>query len=109
MLFCPTCSNLLLTERTLSDFRFFCRTCPYVFRVAGRFEHTLHLERKEVDDVLGGDEAWRNVDQTEIPCRDAGNCTNRRAYFMEIQIRSGDEPATLFYKCTKCAFQWSEN
>jgi hypothetical protein len=25
----------------------------------------LPLARKEVDDVLGGDEAWRNVDKTE--------------------------------------------
>ena len=38
MLFCPTCSNILLTEKTLADFRFFCKTCPYVFRVQQQFE-----------------------------------------------------------------------
>ena len=109
MLFCPTCSNILLTEKTLNDFRFFCKTCPYIFRVQKQFENKMKLERKEVDDVLGGEEAWRNVDNTEIQCKDANNCLNKRAYFMEIQIRSGDEPATLFYKCTACAYQWSEN
>lgn len=27
-----------------------------------------HLKRKEVDDVLGGKEAWANVDKTDSEC-----------------------------------------
>lgn len=66
MLFCPTCANLLLIEQAHSggSFRFFCKTCPYVFQVARSFEKQMDLRRKEVDDVLGGKEAWENVDQT---------------------------------------------
>jgi DNA-directed RNA polymerase III subunit RPC11 len=30
------------------------------------------------------------------------------AYFMQIQIRSADEPMSTFYKCCKCANQWRE-
>ena len=52
----------MLTEKTMVDFRFFCRTCPYVFLVETKFENKMHLERKEVDDVLGGKEAWKDVD-----------------------------------------------
>ena len=46
----------------MSDFRFFCKTCPYVFRVQHKFENKMPLDRKEVDDVLGGADAWKNVD-----------------------------------------------
>ena len=102
MLFCPTCSNILLTEKTISDFRFFCKTCPYVFRVNTKFENKMQLERKEVDDVLGGAEAWKNVDNTEVQCININYCKNNRAYFKQIQIRSADEPMTTFYKCTEC-------
>lgn len=62
MLFCPTCGNLLLIEKTIGDFRFFCKTCPYIFVLEQKFEKKMQLERKEVDDVLGGKEAWENVD-----------------------------------------------
>ena len=75
--------------------RFFCPTCPYVFPIERKvwlyndlnFEvhlwtwsawrndfafvdeqqitNKLQLSKKEVDDVLGGEEAWKNVDRTE--------------------------------------------
>lgn len=108
MLFCPTCANLLLIEKThAADFRFFCKTCPYVFVVTRTFEKKMALQRKQVDDVMGGREAWANVDQTEVDgCH---SCGNKRAYFMQIQIRSADEPMTTFYKCTECSHQWREN
>ena len=128
------------------------------------------LKKKEVDDVLGGDEAWANVQKTDgglidakglagssegracymhaqhAPCGMLGwdcrnvnvdalgeqwaqvrqpssphrsslpasaavtcpKCSYHQAYFMEIQIRSADEPATLFFKCVQCAAQWRE-
>lgn len=45
--------------------RFFCQTCPYLFQINEKVEKKVPLQRKQVDDVLGGDEAWENVDQTE--------------------------------------------
>ncbi|WFD00969.1 RNA polymerase III C11 subunit [Malassezia yamatoensis] len=66
------------------------------------------LERKQVDDVMGGEDSWKNVDSTDAVCP---KCDNHRAYFMQLQIRSADEPMTTFFKCTKqqCGFQWREN
>lgn len=35
-------------------------------------------------------------------------CEHDRAYFMQIQTRSADEPMTTFYKCCKCGHRWRE-
>lgn len=106
--FCPNCTNML---RITSDdrLRFECSTCPYQFPIEGSLQvyDRKNIERKEVDDVLGGEGAWDNVDQTEINCE--ANCGNTKAYFYQLQIRSADEPMTSFYKCTNCGHQWREN
>lgn len=36
------------------------------------------------------------------------NCRNDEAYFWILQTRSADEPATRFYRCTKCNKVWRE-
>jgi DNA-directed RNA polymerase subunit M len=35
-------------------------------------------------------------------------CGNLQAYHWEQQTRAGDEPATRFYRCTKCQHTWRE-
>nr|XP_015215680.1 PREDICTED: DNA-directed RNA polymerase III subunit RPC10 isoform X1 [Lepisosteus oculatus] len=62
---------------------------------------------KEVDDVLGGAAAWENVDSTPETCP---KCEHPRAYFMQIQTRSADEPMTTFYKCCnqQCGHRWRD-
>ena len=89
------------------EFRFYCQTCPYLQPLKDDqvVAKKLPLSRKKVDDVLGGDAAWANVDQTDAVCPDT--CGSTRAYFMQIQIRSADEPMTIFYKCVGCKKRWS--
>ena len=41
------------------------------------------LERKQIDDVLGGKDAWENVDQTEADCQN-NLCDSKKAFFMQI-------------------------
>ena len=67
----------------------------------------MQLERKQVDDVLGGKDAWVGASETTVPegCKE---CGHKRAYFMQIQIRSADEPMTTFYRCTNCHYNWKE-
>jgi DNA-directed RNA polymerase III subunit RPC11 len=66
MLFCPHCANLLLVEQSHDHQLYFtCRTCGFRFLVDRKLTVAMRLERKEVDDVLGGEEAWKNVDKTE--------------------------------------------
>ena len=85
MHFCPMCSNLLLIEDGLSGMRFCCPTCPYTHDIKKVYSSQVKLKRKEVDDVLGGADAWENVDRTEAVCP---FCSHTQAYFMQIQIRS---------------------
>ncbi|KAI8067992.1 putative Rpc11-DNA-directed RNA polymerase III subunit C11 [Gongronella butleri] len=106
MLFCPQCANMLLVTNDGGQV-FSCSTCPYQYTIQKRLTTRKLLERKEVDDVLGGDKAWENVDTTEATCP---KCEHERAYFMQIQIRSADEPSSIFYKCcnSSCNHQWRE-
>ncbi len=36
-------------------------------------------------------------------------CGHDKAQFIEMQIRSADEPMTQFFKCAKCKHDWKEN
>ena len=131
--FCPNCANLLLVEECSggSGLRFCCATCPYIYEIDKevrpfsrraalvsplllQITHVVPTQCKEVDDVLGGDAAWANVDSTTgapppahaAPPASAHlslaarcpKCQHDRAFFMQEQIRSGDEPMTTFYK-----------
>ena len=41
----------------------------------------------------------------EIKCN---KCKNNKAMWWMQQTRSGDEPATRFFKCVKCGHTWRE-
>ncbi|KAJ9475016.1 DNA-directed RNA polymerase III subunit RPC10 [Pseudozyma hubeiensis] len=109
MLFCPTCANCLIIQLDdQGNNKWSCHTCPYEFPIIRQMTTRQHLKRKEVDDVMGGEESWKNVDSIDVPCP---KCENPKAFFMQLQIRSADEPMTTFYRCTngQCAYQWKEN
>ncbi|KAG5507291.1 hypothetical protein GH5_07383 [Leishmania sp. Ghana 2012 LV757] len=47
---------------------------------------------------------------TTIPCQNEDNpCTSTKAYFIQAQMRSADEPATVFFKCVECGHQWRQD
>ncbi|CAO3619180.1 unnamed protein product [Cunninghamella echinulata] len=64
MLFCPQCANLLLVQNDGGQM-FYCQSCPYQYSISNKLTTRKLLERKEVDDVLGGAKAWENVNSTE--------------------------------------------
>ena len=106
MHFCPPCGNLLLLENVDGDLRFFCQTCPYIYKVTNKVATEMPLERKAIDDIMGGSEAWKNADQTDATCP---KCGAHRAYYQQLQIRSADEPMTTFYRCVSCGHNWRED
>uniref|UniRef100_A0A1W7R9T1 DNA-directed RNA polymerase subunit n=1 Tax=Hadrurus spadix TaxID=141984 RepID=A0A1W7R9T1_9SCOR len=105
--FCPICANILIVEEGQTRYRFACSTCPYVHNIRYKIINRKYTRLKEVDDVLGGSAAWENVDSTAEPCP---KCNHPRAYFMQLQTRSADEPMTTFYKCCnqQCGHLWKE-
>uniref|UniRef100_UPI00398E5B42 DNA-directed RNA polymerase III subunit RPC10 n=1 Tax=Pristiophorus japonicus TaxID=55135 RepID=UPI00398E5B42 len=107
LLFCPTCGNVLIVEEGQKCYRFACNTCPYVHNITRKVTSRKYPKLKEVDDVLGGAAAWENVDSTPEKCP---KCEHPRAYFMQIQTRSADEPMTTFYKCCNpaCGHRWRD-
>ena len=105
MHFCPVCGNLLLITDGSSGMRFCCPTCPYIHNINKRYIDRVKTTKKQIDDVLGGAEAWENVDKTTADCP---FCKHGQAYFKQIQIRSADEPSTVFYKCCQCMGQWND-
>lgn len=107
------------TEQFEGQNRFECMTCPYQFVINKRYYERKMLKKKEVEDILGGKDAWANVDKTKgsfifepwrmedwtngelmaitVSCPNE-KCRNDEAYWYQLQIRSADEPMTAFYK-----------
>ncbi|KAI7160836.1 hypothetical protein KC343_g14665 [Hortaea werneckii] len=116
LLFCPSCSNMLIISTIPHDHdgthggknRFECRTCPYQMILDRKYYERKNMDLKGAEDVLGGADSWKNVDQAETRCK-SETCDSTKAYFRQVQIRSADEPMTTFYKCVKCGTDWREN
>ena len=122
ILFCPNDGHMLVfdepgpthaqgaEEATRDKYVWACPLpgCKYTFRDPKGFRIVVPLVTKQVEDVLGGEEAWANVAQTDATCP---KCGHKKAFFREVQTRSADEPATIFYRCENhaCANQWKEN
>jgi DNA-directed RNA polymerase III subunit RPC11 len=107
MWFCPLDGTLLqVRNHDGTSGCFYCSTCPYSCNIPLQgVSKTTHFKSKVVDDILGGSQAWENVDRTQAQCP---QCNHQEAYFMQIQIRSADEPMSIFYKCVKCSHQWND-
>ncbi|KAI4144855.1 MAG: hypothetical protein L6R39_004018 [Caloplaca ligustica] len=104
LVFCPVCSNALIVSRTPGDNedpegrnRLECRTCPYQFLIHGAIYDRKIMPRKDVDDVLGGKDAWVNADKTERYV----DPSLQRSFKKKHVLSSG--------QCTTCAHNWREN
>ena len=70
---CPLCSNCLTVSRSSyhtvefpsGQNRLECRTCPYQFLIDKKYYERKEMKRKEVEDVMGGANAWENVDKAD--------------------------------------------
>jgi len=108
--FCPTCGNTLYVKQARS---FACRTCPYTFAIRSEISFPLALQRKQVDDVLGGAEAWENVDKTQGTfLSDAARWITRTGRFLLSEHTSlthtcTDLPLASLVICPKCGCDYA--
>ncbi|XP_054159424.1 DNA-directed RNA polymerase III subunit RPC10-like [Oppia nitens] len=105
LLFCAKCGTRLTLEGRDVCHVMACQTCPYVFRVTRSIVNRKYPKLKEVDEVLSDSAVWQTVDSTDEKCP---KCEHTRAYFMQLQTRSADEPMTTFYRCCSCGHRWKE-
>lgn len=104
MHFCPICSSLLHLEQQ-QHMNLSCPACPYTYRLSTVISTTQHRTVKAVEKVLGEEEEFKYGNKCTVQCP---KCPSDEALFMELQTRSADEPMTIFYKCTRCRFDWKE-
>jgi DNA-directed RNA polymerase subunit M len=85
-----------------------CRNCGKKKEVSSRKEFKLGSisSKKESRIVIVDKKSQVEVfpkTQTQCP-----KCENTEAFWWVQQTRSGDEPPTRFFKCTKCGHVWRE-
>ncbi|KAG8348851.1 putative RNA polymerases M 15 Kd subunit Transcription factor S II (TFIIS) [Trypanosoma vivax] len=126
MFFCPFCGTLLLIEPHQTLNRFSCSSCDYVVPILSQepltVNHSFRQYNKVVDDYhvkpnkdaegndIKGEEGVDGGQVITVQCQnDEKQCDSNKALYVQIQMRSADEPATTFFKCLKCGFQWKQD
>ncbi|KAJ7183290.1 transcription factor S-II-domain-containing protein [Mycena filopes] len=107
MLFCPTCANMLTIYDSSGLNTWACQSCPYQFPITMQHTSRTYFKTKragDMRDVL--QELESSASRTEVECQ---RCGHGYAYFNQLQIRSADEPMTIFYKCVSCGTVRREN
>ncbi|WP_297535323.1 transcription factor S [Thermococcus sp.] len=106
MKFCPKCGNLMLPDRKRKVW--VCRVCGYEEpfdeeKDRAKTRITQKVEHKPDEEIVVIEQDVKTLPTTKVTCPKCGNDT---AYWWELQTRAGDEPSTIFYKCTKCGYVW---
>lgn len=102
MEFCPKCGALLLPKEGLLQ----CR-CGYKKEIGEKEKemYTLDEKPKEPREIPVIEEEIQQMPTVKSDCR---RCGNTEAYYWMVQTRGADEPATKFFRCTKCKYTWRE-
>lgn len=82
-----------------------CRSCIYKYMVLDDIIKTIPIIPKKSENSMGEDEEFKFAAICEKKCP---RCDCEKAMFIEMQIRSADEPMTIFYQCTGCRKTWKE-
>jgi len=106
MEFCPECGGLLVNS---GKNKLKCLRCGYEVnsekKVEYSFTYKIDHGPKDKTVILKDEDNIKTMPTTKVECP---KCHNREAYYWQVQTRSADEPATTFYRCTKCNFTWRE-
>lgn len=85
---------------------FVCRKCGYEEpldpEAASKYKITQKIKH-EREDIPVIEQDVATLPKVKIICP---KCGNDEAYWWELQTRAGDEPSTIFYRCTKCGYTW---
>ncbi|MFQ6010336.1 MAG: transcription factor S [Candidatus Aenigmatarchaeota archaeon] len=108
MEFCDKCGGLLVPKKKGKKAILICRKCGKRKTKVDKkgIKITTEGEKHEKKIVVVERKArFEALPKTDIECP---KCGNMEAYWWMQQTRSGDEPPTRFYRCTKCNHTWRE-
>ncbi|NJE25231.1 transcription factor S [Thermococcus sp. MV5] len=104
MKFCPKCGSIMLPDKKKGVF--VCRKCGYEEpldpEAASKYKITQKIKH-EREDIPVIEQDVATLPKAKVTCP---KCGNNEAYWWELQTRAGDEPSTIFYRCTKCGYTW---
>ena len=96
-MFCPDCKSMVFPK----DGCYYCKNCDKLIEEEVESEgFTTKSKAKETAVVSDGEAVLPKA--REI----CAKCGNTEAYYYMRQNRSADEPETIFYRCTRCNYQW---
>lgn len=94
--------NSLEVETISAKTVFLCEECNYKKEIPGVYREKIDLARKK--DVLAKTEPKEYPERYTL----CPKCPSTTANYYEMQIRSADEPMTIFNTCTQCKHTWRE-
>ena len=115
VLVCPNCSNALTFSRGPSTHfhpaginRFECRTCPYTFEVVKNWTEKTGMKEKEVEEVFGGEDEWKNADSCESKWSSRRPLWDRKLIMAKLnaQLKAAMASGPTF---TRCRFEVRTN
>lgn len=108
MRFCKKCGSIMFPDKEKDQLVWKCRKCGRTEKA--KKEETLIVSKEKKDKkeipVIDMDKEKKKLSVVDVKCH---KCGNVGAMWWLQQTRSGDEPATRFFKCVECGFTWREN
>lgn len=105
MKFCPKCGSIMIPDKKRG--LLVCRRCGYEESLeeetAKRYQLKKEVKHSPKEELVVIEQDVATLPKIKITCP---KCGNGEAYWWELQTRAGDEPSTIFYKCTKCGHVW---
>lgn len=99
--FCSDCGAIVIGKK---GEKVACPSCGKTKKAAGsvNFSERIKKEKKEIVNTEESIEIYPIIKEV------CPKCKNKKAYYWTQQMRAGDEPETMFFKCTKCKHKWRE-
>lgn len=109
--FCPKCSSLLRRKILGGKTTLECK-CGYTEEIeVSKEEIEKKIQEKKKALEKTGAVVLTSKDDVSVNLKvraQCPKCGNMEAETWQVQTRSGDEPSTTFFKCTKCTRTWRE-
>lgn len=110
MEFCPECDSLLYPSKVNGKSVLKCK-CGYIKKLDEQVDSaSITLETRAVNSSIKREIEIIDDSSAILPTKneECPKCHNLKAYYWQVQTRSGDESMTIFFRCSKCRYTWRE-